>query len=1017
MIPLRLSVSGFLSYRDPVEIDFSPLHVAVILGSNGAGKSSLLDAMTWALFGKARAKNGDDIINTACAGKTAYVTFDFLFEDRVYRVQREKALGKAMKVDLLARGTDESEWRALSGKKGLETTGQIAKILGMEYETFVNASFFLQGHADQFTSAKPAERKKILNNILNLDIWEDYRKSAQKKQSDAETKLSIIQNEITREQAELDEEPLHRARLAEVEAALKSAEGEQKVAQANFEAAKSAGETLRVKQQTLDGLRSDEKRKNEAVQSLEKQLFENQEKLRQIEKQLETKDAVTRDYQQLRETKSQLEALANTAVTYQTLTGEKNRLKDAIDGEHLRLSGILESLERREPDYRKAVEDRTSLGEQLAKYNPEAEALRAECAELSALNDRLNTLAKELADADSRKERACNTAVEKKKKRNKYNELAKARSELQAKLDELNPQAGTLRTECAQLPALIDRLTAIAGEIGEGNTRLKQLEKDADQYKEKRENYRNGLGAPCPVCGRGLDEAHFEVYSKEIEAEIQKLRDEYGNKRQELKALDTEQKEKSQKKQELEKKQENLNDLDKQISGLTGQLDSAAKSITELDREEREAFAFLAPDAEPPADCGALIDREVEILLDKHLKEIEYIETLETERGEKTEKQRSLQKKQNNLNEIEKNISQWTARLESAEQTIAAWEKNDKAELEKLRREVPAGEFALEEREKLASVEAQIGALNYDQAAHEELKQRQQSLDDAEARYQALQLAVGAEGPAREMVSSSDNQLKTARGELQVLTEKRTAAEEDLETYRQTVPDLDEARLALENASEKVRKSNQDKGSVLQQLTSLDGVRASLEKAKLKEKETNELINDYKELVRAFSGKGIPALLMEQALPELEEKANDILQQLSDGEMSLQFLMETDYASKSAEGKKQTLDILISDAYGTRDYDMFSGGEAFRINFSVRLALSKLLSRRAGSRLQTLVIDEGFGSQDEEGRQRLIDAINTVSNEFEKILIISHLPELKEAFPSSIEVTKDASGSHAEVRP
>ncbi len=68
---------------------------------------------------------------------------------------------------------------------------------------------------------------------------------------------------------------------------------------------------------------------------------------------------------------------------------------------------------------------------------------------------------------------------------------------------------------------------------------------------------------------------------------------------------------------------------------------------------------------------------------------------------------------------------------------------------------------------------------------------------------------------------------------------------------------------------------------------------------------------------------------------------------------------------------KETLDIQISDGAGVRDYEMYSGGEAFRVNFAIRLALSEVLAQRKGARLQTLVIDEGFGSQDIQGRQRL----------------------------------------------
>ncbi len=74
-----------------------------------------------------------------------------------------------------------------------------------------------------------------------------------------------------------------------------------------------------------------------------------------------------------------------------------------------------------------------------------------------------------------------------------------------------------------------------------------------------------------------------------------------------------------------------------------------------------------------------------------------------------------------------------------------------------------------------------------------------------------------------------------------------------------------------------------------------------------------------------------------------------------------------------------------------------------------------MLARRTGARLQTLVIDEGFGSQDALGRQRLVEAINTVRKDFAKILIITHLDELKEAFPNRIEVEKTPRGSSVRV--
>jgi DNA repair protein SbcC/Rad50 len=99
----------------------------------------------------------------------------------------------------------------------------------------------------------------------------------------------------------------------------------------------------------------------------------------------------------------------------------------------------------------------------------------------------------------------------------------------------------------------------------------------------------------------------------------------------------------------------------------------------------------------------------------------------------------------------------------------------------------------------------------------------------------------------------------------------------------------------------------------------------------------------------------------------------------------------------------------------TRDYANFSGGEAFRVNFAIRLALSRLLARRAGAQLRTLIIDEGFGSQDAQGRERLVQAINAIQDEFDLILVITHIDELKDAFPARIEITKTFEGSVFEI--
>ncbi len=168
----------------------------------------------------------------------------------------------------------------------------------------------------------------------------------------------------------------------------------------------------------------------------------------------------------------------------------------------------------------------------------------------------------------------------------------------------------------------------------------------------------------------------------------------------------------------------------------------------------------------------------------------------------------------------------------------------------------------------------------------------------------------------------------------------------------------------------------------------------------------------YKELAEAFGKRGIQALLIEQALPEIETEANRLLARMTDNRMHVK--IETQRPTKKG-AVVETLDINISDELGTRPYEMFSGGEAFRINFAIRIALSKLLAHRAGAPLPTLIVDEGFGTQDATGLEKLKEAITSIQDDFDKILVVTHIEDFRDAFPTRIDVIKTAQGSTIEV--
>src|SRR5512145_65437 len=218
MIPLHLRISGFLSYHDLVELDFTPFDLACISGNNGAGKSSLLDAITWSLFGEARGKSSD-VINLRQDVKAAEVALTFQHEDNVYRVQRTLPRNKNTLLEFQVR--TQSGWKPLSEKTTRETQVRIEQTLRLDFETFVNASFFLQGKADQFTQQNASKRKEVLSNILGLEMWEEYKNKTAEKRKALEREVDEIDGRIREIDAELAEEEIRTARLAELESTLK----------------------------------------------------------------------------------------------------------------------------------------------------------------------------------------------------------------------------------------------------------------------------------------------------------------------------------------------------------------------------------------------------------------------------------------------------------------------------------------------------------------------------------------------------------------------------------------------------------------------------------------------------------------------------------------------------------------------------------------------------------------------------------------------------------------------------
>jgi exonuclease SbcC len=317
-------------------------------------------------------------------------------------------------------------------------------------------------------------------------------------------------------------------------------------------------------------------------------------------------------------------------------------------------------------------------------------------------------------------------------------------------------------------------------------------------------------------------------------------------------------------------------------------------------------------------------------------------------------------------------------------------------------------DFALPEQEALGEVEAELAKLDYDASRHEEVRQKLVSLEEHDISKRKLEEADRLVVQEREFISRAGEAVQDLLHNLEENRQKERYLTVELERLSQVTTDLIEA--------EKIQQSlvNQQK----QALETLWQVKAKLQRSaelEARKKEKGNALSHaaqeekiYRDLAQAFGKRGIQALLIEAALPEIEAEANKLLGRMTDNRMHVK--IETQRPTKKGD-VIETLDINISDELGTRSYEMFSGGETFRINFAIRIALSRLLARRAGAPLPTLVIDEGFGTQDSTGIEKLKEAINSIQDYFEKILVITHVEELRDAFPARIDVVKTSEGS------
>jgi len=345
------------------------------------------------------------------------------------------------------------------------------------------------------------------------------------------------------------------------------------------------------------------------------------------------------------------------------------------------------------------------------------------------------------------------------------------------------------------------------------------------------------------------------------------------------------------------------------------------------------------------------------------------------------------------------------------ETEIAEKQAENQHRIEELEQDVEA------KREEYRRRQQEITALQtFLTPIEEELNRWKRQKDAWEAKAKEidqLQHKLELTEQARLRIQDLEKRIDEARADQAEDKKKLQEQQNIISELQETIAQADTARQEVNRLTTERTEADRYVGAAQQKLATIESMRDKANKLTKERDEAAEQLGVYEELRLAFSKRGAPAMIIETAIPQIEQSANALLLAMTEGEISVR--METQSETKAGD-MKEALDIIVSDPLGSRPYELYSGGESFRIDFAIRIALSKLLAHRAGTQIKSLFIDEGFGTQDKKGRVSLVSAINSIRDTFGTILAITHIDELLDAFPNTIYVRKHPDGSRIEVR-
>ncbi|MBD1860370.1 MULTISPECIES: exonuclease subunit SbcC [Trichocoleus] len=1009
MIPLQLSLKNFLSYREAT-LDFRGLHTACVCGPNGSGKSSLLEAIAWSLWGQSRASSEDDIIHLGA--KEAQVDFTFQSHQQIYRVIRTRSRGQASSLEFqvaiagLNAGSVTPTFRPLT-ERGMRATQQlILDHLKLDYETFVNSAYLRQGRADEFMLKRPSERKQILADLLKLDQYDELAEQSKDLSRQAKGQIDLLERSLESIQEQLQQREAIAQEQAVLETDLVAMQATQTANQEQLQQLQAMQHQRRTWEQQLTWQQQQQRSLNQDYRRLQQDLASAQHQEQELAALLGQEEAIAAGYAQFQSLQVQEEEQSAKFQAHQSAQTQRQRLQQQqaqqigeIKDQLRHLEAQLEALRQQEQDVQhtlnKAAEVETAM-ERLQQA-------RARLTELDQLQTQVAPLLQRQHQLQSQIERA--------------------QDRLTARLEELRTTVRQLQAQQARQPKLQQAALEVAEQIEhlekrqvyqqrvrekglERRSFLERLQVHQRDYEAQLAELENKVqllqqpNAACPLCDRPLDKHHWQLVQQKNEAEHQEIIDQLWVVREQLAVSD----------REIHVLRQEYRDLDRELAGhkglleRRGQLQEQLQVSLEMQEKLQQVLAEQEKLQQALSTGYYATELQEELTaLEQSLQQLNYDDRNHALAKGEAERWRWAEIKQAEIKQAQRRQANLAARQPELEAQIAAIQQ----QLEQQQTDSPL-------QQSINALDQAIAEIDYNLDHHNALRTQVRQAQAWQFRYQSLCQAQQQYPQVQQRIAELSELLEVRSQHLQQATTQLEQLIQQLEQMADPAEQIRSLEQQIQQQQAQLNGQLARLGRLQQQQQHLETLQVQAEAQQQQLQTARRQYRVYHELSQAFGKNGIQALMIENVLPQLEAETNQILARLSANQLHVQFVTQRAGRGKGTKASSRlidTLDILIADIRGTRPYETYSGGEAFRVNFAIRLALAKLLAQRSGTALQMLIVDEGFGTQDSEGCDRLIAAINAIASDFSCILTVTHMPHFKEAFQARIEVHKTESGS------